>query len=101
MAAAFGFNTADLIVLGLAVVLAAVIVTHGALVSMAQRFANRTVLCMTVLCLLPIVLRLALLPHHPVPAPSVADDFSYLLLGDTLAHFRLANPMHPMHRFFE
>jgi hypothetical protein len=56
---------------------------------------------MLVLATLPIALRLALLGHHPVPTPRVADDFSYLLLGDTLAHFRLANPMHPMHRFFE
>jgi hypothetical protein len=42
-----------------------------------------------------------LLRQHPVPIPTVADDFSFLLLGDTLAHFRLANPVHPMHRFFE
>ncbi len=50
---------------------------------------------------LTIALRLALLPAHPVPAPQGADDFSYLLLSDTVAHFRLANPTHPMHRFFE
>jgi hypothetical protein len=56
---------------------------------------------MAVLFALPILLRLALLPHHPVPVPQTSDDFSYLLLGDTLAHFRLANPVHPMRRFFE
>jgi hypothetical protein len=101
MAAAFGFDTADLIVLGVALLLAVVITARPALVSIAQRVAGRTVVCMAILGVLPIVLRLALLPHHPVPAARVADDFSYLLLGDTLAHFRLANPMHPMHRFFE
>ncbi len=56
---------------------------------------------MIFLAAVPIVLRLALLPRFPIPTPRVADDFSYLLLGDTLAHFRLANPPHPMHRFFE
>jgi hypothetical protein len=50
---------------------------------------------------LVVALRLALLEGHPVPSPSGADDFSYLLLGDTLAHFRLANATHPMRRFFE
>src|ERR1019366_5081193 len=43
----------------------------------------------------------ALLPKFPAPVPSGADDYGYLLLADTLRHFRLANPMHPMHRFFE
>lgn len=49
----------------------------------------------------PIALRLALLADHPMPTPSGSDDFSYVLLGDTLAHFRLANPPHPFSRFFE
>jgi len=56
---------------------------------------------MLVLAVLPVVLRLALLPLHPVPTPSGADDFSYILLSDTLAHFRLANPPHALHQFFE
>jgi hypothetical protein len=42
-----------------------------------------------------------LLPHHPVPTPDIYDEFSHLLLADTLLHGRLANPPHPMHRFFE
>ncbi len=56
---------------------------------------------MALLAGLPIALRLGLLVNHPVPTPTVADDFSYLLLGDTLAHLRLANATHPLHRFFE
>ena len=96
-----GFGGVDFLALGLAVVLVAVLLTRGQIVSTAQKLAGRTALCMALLAALPIVLRLALFAHHPVPTPRVADDFSYLLLGDTLAHFRLANPMHPLHRFFE
>ncbi len=96
-----GFGAADFLTLGLAVLLVAMLLPREKLVFAARTLAPRTLPCMALLMALPIVLRLALLDHHPVPAPRVADDFSYLLAGDTLAHFRLANPMHPMRRFFE
>lgn len=67
----------------------------------ARGLAAKPVRCGVLLAALPVFLRLVLLPHHPEPTPAGADDFSYLLLSDTLAHFRLANPPHPMHRFFE
>ena len=67
----------------------------------ARALARHTRWSMLALALLPIVLRLAMLPQAPMPAPRTPDDFSFALLGDTLAHFRLANPPHPMHRFFE
>jgi hypothetical protein len=51
--------------------------------------------------LLPVAVRLSLLAIMPAPEPSIHDEFSHLLLGDTLAHGRLANAPHPMWRHFE
>ena len=96
-----GFGPADFLMLALAVLLAGMALVRGRWVCKAPRFAARTGWCMVGLAVLPVVLRLALLPRSPAPAPSGADDFSYLLLADTLRHFRLANPMHPMRAFFE
>ena len=56
---------------------------------------------MLLLAALPIVLRLALLPNHPVPTPDVYDEFGHLLVADTLRHFRFANPPHALSQFFE
>lgn len=96
-----GFGLADFVELGIATLLVAAILLRTRLEAAARRIAARPRWSMALLAALPILLRLALLSHDPVPIPQVSDDFSYLLLGDTLAHLRLANPMHPMHRFFE
>src|SRR5579872_6997355 len=87
-----GFGTSDFVELFLAVILVAAILLRAPVVAVAKRLAERPISCMLALAGLAIVLRLALLARHPVPIPRVADDFSYLLLGDTLAHFRLASP---------
>ena len=63
--------------------------------------AARTRIAMAILFVLPIALRLLLLPNHPAPTPNIYDEFSHLLVADTLLHFRLANSPHPLSRYFE
>jgi len=45
--------------------------------------------------------RVAVLSLLPLPEPHITDEFSHLLLADTLMHRRLANPVHPMWIHFE
>ncbi|HYL82828.1 MAG TPA: hypothetical protein VE263_01235 [Candidatus Angelobacter sp.] len=66
-----------------------------------SRFAKRKTLAIVVLFFAVIVVRLAVLRQLPVPVPGIHDEYSYLLLGDTLAHGRLANPTHPLWISFE
>ncbi len=99
---ATGFGGADWLEFFFAalLILSAFIWTPALQKSLAS-FAAKTRLAMLTLFLAPIALRLLLLPNHPVPTPNVYDEFSHLLVADTLLHLRLANPPHPMHRFFE
>ncbi len=48
-----------------------------------------------------IIGRVALTPVLPIPAPVYADEFCYLLAGDTFAHGRLTNPSPQHPEFFE
>jgi hypothetical protein len=97
-----GFGAADFIELLLALAgLLCALFARPYVEPLAARLARNTVWCMLLCGALPVILRLALLPHHPVPTPNIADEFSHLLVADTLRHFRFANPTHPLHQFFE
>jgi hypothetical protein len=97
-----GFGAADFLELLLAAMMVAfALVWRPRVEPRLRKLAERTFWSMALLAVLPVALRLLLLPHHPAPTPDVYDEFSHLLVADTLRHFRLANPMLPMHRFFE
>lgn len=97
-----GFGASDFIELGLAALLLTLaLFSRPWIEPRASRFACRCAWCMLLLAALPVALRLALLPHHPAPTPDLYDEFGHLLVADTLRHFRLANPVHPLHQFFE
>jgi hypothetical protein len=97
-----GFGVSDFIELTLAALLLVMaLVSRPWIEPFARKLAPKTGWCMLLLALLPVALRLAMLPHHPVPSPDVYDEFGHLLVADTLLHLRLANPPHPLHQFFE
>ncbi len=96
-----GFGVADFVLLAMTIVMAAVLLLRAVCWPYLQKIAERPWSAILSLGGLAVLLRLALLPTSPAPTPSGADDFSYILLGDTLRHLRMANATHPLHQFFE
>jgi hypothetical protein len=96
-----GFGATDFIELELVALFVLLVLAHAGLAAQARRLAGRTGWSMLALAILPVALRLAMLAQSPAPTPNGSDDFAHLLVADTLRHFRLANPPHPLHRFFE
>lgn len=96
-----GFSASDFIALFVTIVVAALAFASTWLASYGQILAAKPRWSMALLLLLPIAPRLALIPQYPIPTPNVSDDFSYVLIADTLRHLRVANAAHPLHQFFE
>ncbi len=96
-----GFGLSDLLALGLTLMALIIVFGHAYLGSWFSQIAKRTTWFCIALFLLPIAFRLALLPRVPVPVAASSEDFSSLLLSDTLLHGRLENPPHALPAFFE
>ncbi|MGH9610152.1 MAG: hypothetical protein ACRD34_10815, partial [Bryobacteraceae bacterium] len=73
----------DLVLLAAAILLAGCILAWAWLRPWIHKLSQSMLWSMLFLATLPLLLRLALLVHCPVPIPTGSDGFGYVLLGDT------------------
>jgi hypothetical protein len=73
----------------------------GKVIGHFKYWSKHKFMVLSILALLPLGFRLALLPILAIPGPYVSDEFSHLLEADTLVHGRWANPTHALWRHLE
>lgn len=101
----------ELLLIEVALVLAAIVLAFAmprlldarfrALENRVTQFSMNKRRTMLLVFAFPILYRLWLGLFFYPPQPVIHDEYSYLLIGDTLSHFRLTNPTHPLWRHFE
>ena len=96
-----GFGAVDFIEIAVALPLLLLVIFWRHIEPLARRLSANIRWSMIGLAIAPVVLRLLLLAHHPIPKPDIYDEFGHLFVADTLRHFRLANPPLALHQFFE
>jgi len=96
-----GFGLGDYVELFTFAILTILIAGWTLAPRMRGRISSESRWWILVFAISPVILRLCLLRRSPVPIPSGADDFSFILLADTLRHLRFSNPPLPFSEFFE
>ena len=98
---ALGFGLGDAVEFFAVILIGVLILLWAAIAVRGRRINWSSHWWLAAFAILPVVLRLSLLPRSPIPIPTGSDDFSYILLADTLRHLRLSNPPHALPQFFE